>query len=265
MIEPSPDYTLLTFGPMIDSELSRFVLWRYAVPYREERHIFGWVSLLTLIRAGTPQIPVLLSRKPALVGPRAMIDHFEKTCPPDRALLPARQPLRSKIEANWDRFNGQLAAETAKFAYFHLLPHPDILTEPFCRGIPAGEAKLTPTLYPLLRRLFTLLLQLSPAAAADALLRIRIAVDAVDKRLTDGRKFLHGDDISLADVALATAIAPLVLPPFYTAPIPPFESMPEPLKDIIAEFRTCPTGLLTERVYALRGPTDAAAPLAPRA
>jgi hypothetical protein len=43
-------------------------------------------------------------------------------------------------------------------------------------------------------------------------------------------------------VALATALAPLILSSFYTAPIPSFESMPQALRDIVTEFRARPTG-----------------------
>jgi glutathione S-transferase len=244
---------LVTFGPMIDSETSRLLLWRYRVAYTEERHLFGWVSLLTLLRYGSLRIPVLAGPSLRLVGPRAIVDRFDDTCPADRALLPAHEPLRAHVLADWDRFNGNLATHTAKLAYFHLLPHPDILIEPFCRGIPSGEAKLTTPLYPALRAAFTLLLQLSPAAAADAWGQTQRALDLVDQRLADARPFLMGETLTLSDIALAAAIGPLLLPENYSAPIPPLDSMPPALQGIIKECRQRPTATLVTRVYALRG------------
>jgi len=44
-------YSLLTFAPMVDSELCRFVLMHYTTPYRELPHTFGWGSLLALGRS----------------------------------------------------------------------------------------------------------------------------------------------------------------------------------------------------------------------
>jgi glutathione S-transferase len=243
---------MLTFGPMIDSELSRFILWRYALPYQEQRHIFGWASLLALLHGGGVGIPLIYGNGVKLTGPRAIVDHSDALCDPSRILIPAQQPLRTKVEADWTTFNGELATYTAKIAYFHLLPHRDILLEPFVRGIPSTEAKLTPALYPLLSHLFTLLLQLNPASVADALEQTTRIVDDVDRRIADGRKFLWGDKATLSDLAFATALAPLLLPDGYTAPIPTYVQMPAKLKQIIEALRQRPSSALVNRIYALR-------------
>jgi glutathione S-transferase len=250
---------LVTFGPMIDSETSRLILSRYRIRYEEERHIFGWVSVLTLLRYGSLQIPVLAGVKPSLVGPMAIVDHFEDTCPAEYILLPAGEPRRAHVLADWARFNGGLATHTAKLAYFHLLPHPDILIEPFVRGIPAAEAKLVPALYPALRATFNLLLGLSAAAADDAWVQTQLALDLVDARLADGRPFLTGDRLTLSDLSLAAAIGPLLLPVGYSAPIPPLERMPQGLQRIVEACRQRPTAALVTRVYAARLADDAAA------
>jgi hypothetical protein len=121
-----------------------------------------------------------------------------------------------------------------------LLPHRDILLEPFVRGIPPVEAKLTPAFYPLLRYLFTLLLQLSPNAVTDALEQTTRIVDDVDHRIADGRRFLWGDSATLSDLAFATALAPLLLPDGYTAPIPTYAQMPAALRQLIDAFRRRP-------------------------
>jgi hypothetical protein len=73
-----------------------------------------------------------------LTGPRKMADHFEQTCPRNMQLLPPTQPRRTQIEADWALYNGELALHTAVVAYFHLLPHPEIMIEAFSRGIPGS-------------------------------------------------------------------------------------------------------------------------------
>jgi glutathione S-transferase len=243
---------MLTFGPMIDSELSRFLLWRYALPFHEERHIFGWASVLALLHGGTGRIPLIYGSGVKLTGPRAIIDYYEMRCKASQVLLPAQEPLRSRVEADWASFNGELAAYTAKIAYFYLLPHRDILLEPFVRGIPSLEAKLTPTLYPALRSIFTLLLGLRPAVVADSLEQAKRIVDGADRRISDGRRFLCGDEVTLSDLSFATALAPLLLPDGYTAPIPPYEQMPADLRQVIDAFRQRPSSALVSRIYALR-------------
>jgi glutathione S-transferase len=245
-------FAMLTFGPMIDSELLRLLLWRYDLPYREDRHIFGWASLLTLLHGGFGQIPLLYGNGLRLSGPRAVVDHFDTLCERDQMLVPAEQPLRTQVEADWSSFNGELGGYTAKIAYFHLLPHRDIMLEPFTRGIPPVEARLTPALYPALRGLFTLLLGLNPKAVQDSLLQASRIVEGVDRRIADGRKFLFGDDVTLSDLSFATALAPLLLPEGYSAPIPRYEQMPAELKQIIDAFRERPSSGLVGRIYALR-------------
>jgi glutathione S-transferase len=254
---PREPLTVLTFAPMIDSETSRLVLSHYGIPYRESWHIFGWASVLTLMHGGYGRIPVLYGPGVHASGPRAIVDRFDELCPGERRLLPARQPLRTDIEADWARYNGDLATHTAVFAYFSLLPHRDIMIEPFSRGIPSVEAALVRPGYPLLRGLFTTLLRLRPERAADALTRVRMAFDWTDARIADGRPYLRGDILTLGDFGLAAAAAPLILPQGYRAPIPPFESMPAALQGVVTELRQHPTAAFVQGIYARHPPHPA--------
>jgi glutathione S-transferase len=243
---------MLTFGPMIDSELSRFLLWNYRIPFQEKRHIFGWSSVLTFLHGGYGRIPVIYGDGLALTAPRSLVDHFEPLCPEDRILIPGHEPLRANVEADWETFNGELATHTARVAYFHLLPHRDIMIEPFTRGIPAWEARLTPALYPALSALFGLLLRLKPEVVADSFRQALRIVEAVDDRVADGRRFLWGDRLTLSDISFATALAPFLLPPGYAAPIPDLPQMPPAMQEIVTSFRQRPSGELVTRIYQAR-------------
>ena len=241
---------LLTFAPMIDSELSRLLLRYYGVAYQEERHLFGLVSVLAVLHGGTPQVPMLYGRDVRLTGPRGIVSRYDPDCPAGRRLVPPGQPAATRVEADWDRFNGRLATETAAFAYFHLLPRPDILIEPLCQALPASEARaLRGWAYPALKWLLSLLLRLSAARAADALVRIRSAFDYTDAILADGRPYVGGSDLTLGDFALVSAVAALLQPPRYGAPIPPPEVLPAAMASLLAELRARPTGAYVRRFY----------------
>jgi glutathione S-transferase len=244
-----PQLSLLTFAPMINSETSRFVLRHYNVPYVEKPHVFGWGSLLALCRSGTPEVPLLYGNGLRLTGPRPIVDHYDLSCAPDAMLVPAQQPLRTQIEADWQQFNGDLATYTAVVAYYYLLPHPDILTEPFFRGVPHYEKVLFGHTYALQRAILSLLLRLSPGRADDCLRRTRLIFDDVDRRVKDGRKFLLGDRPTLSDIGLAGAAAPMLLPVGYRAPIPALETMPKAMQEIVAEMRTRPVFGFVSRIY----------------
>ncbi|MEJ0096253.1 MAG: glutathione S-transferase C-terminal domain-containing protein [Methylocella sp.] len=234
---------------MIDSEMCRFVLNRYEIPYRETPHIFGWASVLALFLAGTVQIPVLSGANYRLVGPRQIVDRFDKDCEAARRLIPTDATLRAQVELDWSVFNDVIGFAPAVVAYYHLLPHREIMVEPFTRGLPACEASFVRAAYPLVAGLFKLLLQLNKTNAQKALDQLRAVFNETDVRLADGRNFLVGEALTLADLRLATAAAPLVLPEGYGSPMPPFDQMPSEFQAIITEMRQRPTARYVERIY----------------
>jgi len=249
MTETGDRYSLLTFAPMVDSELARFVLKHYDVAYREYPHTFGWGSLLGLWHCWTLRVPAFYGHGLRLAGPRQLVDHFDQACVDDRKLLPARQPLRIQTERDWDLYNGQLAAHTAVLAYFHLLPHREPMVEPFFRGVPPAEASIFRGAYPFLRGLLTILLRLNRPRAKDALTRIRLIFDRTDLRIRDNRQYLAGDRVTLGDFSLAAAAAPLLLPHGYEAGIIQLELLPNAYRSIVEELRQRPTRSLVQRIY----------------
>ncbi len=248
-MEAQAPYSVITFAPMVDSELCRFVLKHYATAYRERPHTFGWGSLLALVRCFTPQVPALYGGGLRLAGPRRFVEHFDQSCPVDRMLLPSQRPLRLQVENDWDTYNGQLAAHSAVVAYFHLLPHRELMIEPFFRGVPKTEASVFRGTYPFQRGLLTILLRLSEPRAKDALTRTRMIFDKTDARIKDGRRYLAGDRVTLGDLALAAAAAPLLLPKGYGSPIPPLERMPPAYAKIVEEMRQHPTAAFVQGIY----------------
>jgi glutathione S-transferase len=241
--------SLLTFAPMIDSELGRWILTHYGVPYREDPHVFGFAWIYSLWYGKTLFLPVLYGDGPCIATARALVDHFEPTCPIGKKLMPADSFLAAQVNADTTRFNGTLGAATAVLGYSYLLPERSIMIEPFSRGVPSFEAKALPVIYPALAGLFKLLLKLTPANVADALTETRALFAETDKRLADGRQYLVGDRLTLSDLALATAAAPLLLPEHYGSPMPPFASMPAALQAIITELRRHETARFVDRIY----------------
>jgi glutathione S-transferase len=164
--------------------------------------------------------------------------------------MPQDSVLALQANADWARFNGILAGATATLAYYHLLPLRAIMMEPFCRGVPPFDAAFTRIAYPALAALLRLLLQISPAGAVEALDQIRRLFEETDRRIADGRPFLAGDTLSLGDFALASAAAPVLLPPGFMAPCPPFADFPPALQAVVVEMRQHPTGQFVTRFFA---------------
>ena len=240
---------LLTFAPMVDSETARLLLRHYGVPYEEHDHLFGWVSLLTLFHGGYGAVPLVYRPGMRLTGPRPLADRCDALLPAAARLVPPEPDLAGPVEADWKTFNGGMGADTAVFAYFHLLPARDVMSPIFAEPVPPTEARLTPVVYPVLSFLFRTLLRLTPVRAAQAADSIRAAFDATDRRIADGRRYLCGDRVTLGDIALAAASAPLLQPVGYGAKMPPIDAMPAAVADFVHELRAHPTAGFVDRLY----------------
>jgi glutathione S-transferase len=240
---------LVTFPPSLDCELSRFLLAHYRFPYEERRHVVIFSFFVTLWHGSTLYFPLLYGGSfPPLDHVRKMIDYFDPLCPADRNLL-LTGPGRDSVEADWKAFNGTLGGAAAAVAYFHLLPHRQIMIRPLTIGTPGFERLAVRLAYPLFAWFLRKVLNLSASVAQEALGRIRAEVQNVDSRLADGRRYLVGDRFSLSDMAFANALAPLVLPDPYAALLPPFAEMPPFLRSVIAEIQSRPSGQFALRIY----------------
>jgi glutathione S-transferase len=239
---------LITFPPSLDCELARFLLAYYGVPYQEQRHAFIFNFFATLWHGCTLHFPLLYTASYRLDTVRKMIDYFDPLCPADRNLL-LTGAEHTQVESDWTQFNSTLGGATAVFAYYHLLPHRDIMIRPLSEGTPAFEAFTVRVAYPVYAKLLSSILHLSESSAAAALDQIRAVVKTVDERLADGRNYLVGDRFSLSDMSFAEALAPLVLPDNDGAPMPTLAEMPPPLQSLYAELRAQPAGQFALRIY----------------
>lgn len=243
---------MLTFAPMVNSECGRLILRHYGAAFDEQDHLLGLANLCAILRGGYGALPFTHGRGVRLSSTRPLVEHF---APRENAprLRPPTEPLRQHIDADFRRFNGDLASNVAVIAYYHLLPLGPEMKKVFAVPLPAIERLILPVYYPLLRSVLGLLLRFNPPRIADAVMRVRLILDQADARLADGRAFLHGRERTLSDLALASALAPLVIPAHYAAQMPPEELLPEQYRALIAETRARPCAAHLRRVYAALG------------
>lgn len=240
---------MLTFAPMVDSECTRLVLTHYGIAFNERDHIFGWASLLAIFHGGYGRIPLVYGGGLRGSGPRAIVNKLDEKMG-ERRLLPDDARLQGEVEKSWTLYNSELALNVAVFSYYHLLPRRASMTGAFARELGPREQRLCAPTYGAVRLLFTILLRLTSARATRALSEIRRILDIADEAVKDGRSFLHGDSVTLADLGLLSAWEPLALPPRYQQHVPPLSELPKEFSEVVEETRARPVSAFATRLLA---------------
>lgn len=243
------DPILITFPPSLDSELGRFLLKHYGIQHQERRHVIIFSFFVTLARGSTVIFPLLYGQSLRLVGPRAMSEYFDARCAPSLRLWPQQESEKQQVEKDWTQFNQTLAIASARFAYYHLLPHRRLMIRPLSSGTPGFEQKSVRFAYPVFSGVLRTLLWLTSKQAQKSLYEIKKIFEDVDDRLANGRRFLVGDGLTLSDIAFAVAAAPVVLPSAYGGPIPCLADMPAAIQRVVNEMRFRTAGAFALRIY----------------
>ena len=240
---------LITFPPSLDSELGRFLVQHYGVQHSEQRHTLVFSSFVTLWHGSTVIFPLLYGKSFKLAGPRAISEYFDAKCAPGLRLWPQAAEHRQRVESDWTLFNQALAFATAVFAYYHLLPHRELMIRPLTQGVPDFEHKTVVRVYPIFAGLLRVLLRLTAQRAQQSVVQIRAVFDSVESRLTAGGTFLVDNQLTLSDLAFAVAAAPVVLPPDYGGPMPSFAEMPPEVQAVVNEMRARLAGAFALQIY----------------
>jgi glutathione S-transferase len=233
---------------MINAEASRCVLEYYGIGYQEVNRFLGWANILTFFRGGYGALPLFESDGLRLSGPVPIAKRFdaERGTPP---LLPVEEPLHSEVQREWGRFFQKLSAAVARLAYFHLLPHKELMIKSFGEPLTKSGRTMLPVIYPAFRATLTSLLKLTPESIRERRREIDEVLDEADRRLAD-HQYMVGDRLTLTDIGLISASAPIFVPDHYAKWLPPIEQLPEEYAAIITEARSRPSAAYAERIYA---------------
>ena len=250
--KPQTSALLITFPPSSDCENARWLLRHYGIKHKEVRHAIPYVVLSMLWNHGHA-LPLFLGNNITINGLWPLIEHFDGLAPKSHKLIPEGQ--EEEASQLWTRYNVDMGTATVVWAYYHLLPHWKIMVSPLSIGSPCFERLTTKYLYPLPAGALWLILRLNRQKADAALATLRTVFAEVSQRLADGRAYLLGDHMSIADIAFAVSGAPLVLPlgyggyPGKQGPLPSFDQAPAEFKTVVEEMLPTPAGQFILRMY----------------
>jgi glutathione S-transferase len=248
---PSPDRPLMISVPVSPYvELARWTLDRLAVDYHEERHAPVFNTLAARRHGGSTVVPVLDVGASSLTDARQIVEYYEQRAPEHLRLYPADPAERAEAHALFDECFDVLGVAVRAWAYAYQLPLRRSTTRAWVDGAPRHERLLVPLVYPLIARRLRAGLKLHAGSIPEQRAIIDASFARLQERLADGRRYLVGGRLTAADLALATLVAPAVLPPGYRGPLPGFDELPAPMQREVRELQAHPVGRFALRLYA---------------
>lgn len=209
--------TLFTFAMSHFSEKIRWALQVSRLPFREVvmTPAFHLIPALRMGGRGQTTLPIL--RENRLNGHQAHIQDStrillwldERHGPLD--ILPQGPELRHECLAIEERFDA-IGHDVARYLYQDGFRHDDKILSMWTEHAKPFEAALTKRFYPLIKWAFKRRLQIHPAATARSEQRIQQCMAWLEGRISDGRLYLVGSRLSVADITAASLLAPLACP-----------------------------------------------------
>ncbi len=235
-------------------EISRWVLDRSGIQYRDERHAPGLhvlaCNLALRTFRGIANNPVYMSTDALTHGKDGVFRHLEQLCEPRFRLLPDDDERRRDAVELYHYFWDHLWRPVGRFVYSHLLPHRRETLGIVTQNVPGWEKNIFRLLYPVMARIIADGLELAKYSQEGLLSEIRAVCDRVEARLDSGQLYLTGDTLTIADLFFAVTIAPLVLPPQFRGAIArSVLELPESLRPYVGEFSRRPAGVFALRVF----------------
>jgi glutathione S-transferase len=194
-------------------EKARWALDLAGIDYREERHlplIHRWHTK----RLGGTTVPILVTQGEVLIDSSAIVRFIAHELP-ETGLLPMRSADRQEAVEMERYFDRELGPHTRRWAYFQLLDCAGLLNRLSASGVPRAERLLVSPLMGVARTLIRQRYRVDAAGADRSLSQVRGVFEQVEQRLGDGRKYLVGDALSVADITFSALAAPVLLPALY--------------------------------------------------
>jgi cytochrome P450 len=227
-------------------ELVRWALDFRGMPYVEENHVPVFHAIATSRAGKTNDVPVTVVAEGALRNAKEAVAYLEARARDDRKLVP--RDGAADVLGLYEEFY-QFGFATRAWAYAYMLPHKQVTIASWTVGAPAWERMLVPLFYPLVAKMMGKSLEIDPTTITKREQEIEATLARVDALLADGRPFLHGQTLTLADVAFAVFASPAILPPNCPSPLPAIENVPPPMRASIERWRARPCGQFAARLY----------------
>ena len=241
--------TLVTITLSHYCERARWGLDRSKVAYREARHAPGFHALAVHRAGGQRSTPILVTAEGVVGDSSAILLWANERAAAGRELYPEDPAAYTTARALEEGFDKDFGPHVRRAVYFDLLPDRRLVLPMMTHGVPRMERTLMPLVFGPLRSLMRSSMHIDAAGAERSVDRVMTALQPVNDRLADGRRYLLGERFSAADITFASLIAPLVWVPGYGIPLPDLKALPARAAERIRAMRETPAGKFCLRMY----------------
>lgn len=238
------------------NEKARWALDWKAVPHRRRTWFPGPHAPAMQRLSGQHATPVLVLDGEVIAGSARILAALERRFP-EPPLLPADPALAERARALEAEFDAEVGPAVRTAVFSVLIREPDQLCRTFSQGKPAWSSRLYRAAFPLTRPIIARANGVvDPANVERAFAVSEAALDRVAREVGPSGQ-LAGDRFSLADLACAALLAPLVSPehPDMRQPRP----HPPALEAFLARFASHEGAAWVREQYRKHRPASCAA------
>ncbi len=230
-------------------EKARWALDRANLAYVEEQHLQMFHIVPVWRARGNRSTPVLVTSDAVYPDSHCILKFVDSVSPEHLKLYPSDHAAQREVlrmENKWDRRYG---VETRRLGYDVFFKMGRQLLKANDGHAPLWERLTMRAVYPFGRRFMSRALAITPEKIQRAQDTIAREMDWVAERLSDGRRYLMGDDFTAADLTFCALSAAVFGVEQYGADMPDWRTLPEPFLSLVQSYRAHPTAHWVERVY----------------
>jgi len=233
-------------------EIARWVLDWNDILYKDEPHAPPlYIPVVNKLTGGkgAAGTPVLLKTDALLYTAESVIAYYEQRSAPEKRLLPEDAGSRREVVALYHLFTGPFEGNVSKYIYGQLLEDRRYAESWFTQRVPLGEKLSYWLFFSSIRKRLSREGLVDEKPPGERLAYIKKIFEKVDGILSDGRKYLTGERLTIADIAFASVAAPLLLPCEFGGAMAVIQAVPAEMRREVEELRATPAGQFVLLLY----------------
>ncbi len=233
-------------------EIARWMLDRNAISYKEK----GLPPILCESKinrmcgaSGHDNSPLLLSTDALVYTADGVIQYIDQKTLPGRRLIPSHPDKRKEVMDLYALFSKDLHRYISQYFYALLLPDRKEAKKLFKQGQSFFGKIGVGLRFGKIKKGLSRELKLGIDIPEGSLPEIHQIFEQISERLGDGRRYLAEEELSLADLAFAAVVSPVILPEEAGGSALRIDEVPDELRQEVIKLRATPAGQFALRVY----------------